>query len=307
MLESSGFAADNNPDRSPSLEEQRRLYWSVTLLDQFIGTSPGQPDMVMNLSSPTFLTMTPTLNSHPVRCPVLPLDAFDDLDEESPGMWSTLVLLSTVWKKARQYVAECAEGRNTSPWVTSSTYSQINEMLLDAETDLPTSFRYEQSRFSDRSIDTIQRKRHYWIVWIQAQIRYHCIHAVINHPFLYAQPASRHRKGPNVFWRTSAELALLHGSWISRLIEMAATKDLEIDDPFVAKACAVAGTLHLLHRPGSHQQSQTPGEQGLHVCRAFVEKVGRKWPCIRSEAGHQSSQRRHRCLLLTGPNSRKAR
>jgi hypothetical protein len=155
-------------------------------------------------------------------------------------------------------------------------------MIFDQECSLPSANRYENCRFSERSIEEIQEKRQHWLVWIQVQILYHAIHSTLNHPFLYSQQASRHKRGPNVFWRTSSELAILHSTWITRLIDMALKKDLEIYNPFIAHCAAVAATLHFYHSRAADSSINSGALANLNKCRFFIGQLESHWPICES-------------------------
>lgn len=296
LLNYSGLSVCVSTDRTPALEELRRLFWSLQLLDHFIGAPPQIPDLISSLVAPAYLATTTAPEERPIMCPLLPQDSFKYPDEGGVGIWAVLLQISGVWARVRNYLSECAEGRNQSPWAPNSTYSQINCMLLDTESNLALSYRYSASRFAERSLREVQSRQHYWLVWVHVQILYHSIQAILNHPFLYSQRASSHRRGPNVFWRTSAELAFLHGTWISRLVDMAEAKELEINDPFTADACAIAGTLHLFHSRASDTRIQARAVQGLSTCRSLIERLGSQCPsiqtlvCTRNTSRHGSSR-----------------
>ena len=221
-----------------------------------------------------------------VSYPLLRGKHLESDDHPGPEVWSALIHMTAIWGQARRYVSECAEGRNTSPWSPESTYTLICSMILDIECSLQSSIRYDNCRFSERSIAEIQGKRQYWVIWIQLQILYHAIHSTLNHPFIYSQRASRHKKGPNVFWRISSELAILHSTWITRLIDMACKKELEIFSPLMAQCTAIAATLNFYHSRAADSSINSGTLANLDKCRSFIRQLESRWPACKSMVSH---------------------
>jgi hypothetical protein len=146
----------------------------------------------------------------------------------------------------------------------------------------PTAYRYDSAKFSERTVEEIHEKRHFWLPWMKLQVTYHTLLSVLNHPFLYSSRASKPRPGPNAFWRTSTDLALLHSTWIARLIAMAGKKELRLADPFFAHAAAVAATLHSYWSRATDSRIRTPAVNNLEICRSFIAEMGFHWPICQS-------------------------
>ena len=259
---------------------QCRLFWSLQLLEYLIGPVRRRQHSVDSAVTAKLFARD---QLQPFITPLPRGPDGDPANDANPGIWSFLVQLAAVWKTAREYVTECAEGRNCSPWMASSTYAHVNEMVLDSESSLPESHRWRHLRFPERSAEEIQTNPEYWTVWLQLQLRYHCVHAAINHPFLYAQSGSAHKKGPNVFWRTSADLAFLHATWISNLIDMSRSKGLIPKDPFSANACAIAGSLHLFRSQSSDSRVRAQAEHALETCQRFLRDASSSSPYTRDQ------------------------
>lgn len=235
--------------------------------------SEGRQSMNVHVS---FATQKLTSNSMG-----LPQDPQSPHQAASSSIWACLISMLGIWKEVRDYVAECAEGRNESPWLPTSSYIRICSMLSDTESNLPSHYRYKNANFPAKSMSRIQQDRLFWLQWIHTQFTYHTIQAVINHPFLYAQRASNHKHGPNMFWRNSSELALLHSVWITRLINMAYEKDLAIHDPHLGQCAAVAATLHLYHSRTADETFNTMARTNFDTCRSLVRQLQSYWPLCR--------------------------
>lgn len=208
----------------------------------------------------------------------LPWDTLLPNQSVSASIWACSTQLLGIWKDVRDYLAECAEGRNESPWAPTSSYVRICSRLNDMECTLPLHHRYKNSHFSSRSKAEIKQDSLYWLQWLNMQMTYHATHALINHPFLYAQRASNHKHGPNMFWRTSSELALLHSIWMTRLINMAQEKEMLVSDPHIGQCAAIAATLHLYHSRTADESFNTTARTNFDTCRTFVKRLQSIWP-----------------------------
>ena len=264
------------------LEERRKLFWSVSFLDSMCGLQVKVPSIIDDIHNPRYLVVQGMLQHTTAQCPFLPQESYNDHGERSLRIWAHMVRMTSLWSEVRHYVSRCAEGQMRAPWQPNSGYTLVNSHLLDMECSFPSFYRYDAAKFSDRAIEEILEKRQYWLPWMRVQITYHTIHSVLNHPFLYSSRASKPRPGPNAFWRTSSELALLHSTWIARLIGMATKKGLTLADPFFAHAAAVAATLHSYWSRAVDSRVRTTAISNLEICRACVTELGSHWPLCKA-------------------------
>ncbi|KIX07126.1 uncharacterized protein Z518_05103 [Rhinocladiella mackenziei CBS 650.93] len=284
LLQCSGVDSQLGQDRTPVFEEQRRLFWSVSTLDSLCGLQVKVPSLLDDIHNPRYLAVEGMLQQTTAPCPLLPQDLYTDDGEKSIGIWGHMVRSATLWGEVRNYVSRCAEGQVRAPWQPTSGYTIINSHLLDMECAFPTSYRYDSAKFVEHTNEEIFEKRQFWLPWMKIQITYHTIHSVLNHPFLYSSRASKPRPGPNAFWRTSTDLALLHSTWIARLIGMANKKGLKLADPYFAHAAAVAVTLHSYWSRATDSRIRVPAVNNLEICRSFITEMGCHWPICRSIA-----------------------
>ena len=233
-------------------------------------------DLIEDADDPSYVELIQARRLS-MKCPLLPQDPSYRNNSDEPGIWTALVQLTSVWEMLRNYVTECAEGRNISPWSPGSGYTRICSAMSDLESGIPDAHRYVNSKFSERSPEEMSSGRDYWVVWLCVQVLSHAVHCVLNHPFLYAQKASQHRKGPNMFWQGASESALLHSTWITRLLDMASRKGVELSDPLIASCAAVAGTLHFYHSRTANQSVNNGALTNLQTCRTFIHQIGAKW------------------------------
>lgn len=302
LMQCAGLDTHLSSDRTPLLESQRRLFWSVQTVAVLCGL-PTKIPSTYDIQAPSLLVPAHTVWRSTTRrpdggtdggeaAPLLPLDP--GRRGERGSIWLHMVRSASLWGLVRAYVGKCCQGRGgrgkgrdqerRAPWQPDSDYTAINAQLLDMEGAFPVSFRYDASRFLERTTADLRRHAAFWLPWMKIQVTYHTLHAVLNHPFLYSPRVAQPRPppGPNAFWKTSTDLALLHSTWIARLLGVASHKGLVLEDPFFGYAAAVAITLHLYWSRAADPAIRAAADKYIQVCRTFVGELAQKWPVCRS-------------------------
>lgn len=282
LLQCAGLDVVSSTERTEILESQRKLYWSVFILDQLFGMPTRIPSLGDDLQNPRYLDISGMSQKTTIQCQLLPLESYDEMNGKAIGVWSYMIQQLYVWSYVRSYVWSCANGHNKSPWAADSEYTMINACLLDSECKLPSFVRYGTSKLSERSKSELQANKHFWLPWLCIQVIYHTHHSVLNHPFLYSQKQSQHRQGPNIFWKQSAEIAMLHCRWVTHIITLTIDNDLTVSDPFFAYAAAIAATLHFYYSRTSDPEASSTALDNLQTCRSFIADMARRWPICQS-------------------------
>lgn len=192
-----------------------------------------------------------------------------------------MVQQSSLWREVREYVARCAgSSPQPPPWSPDSGYVMIGAQLMDLETRFPTCHRYDTVRFADRTPEELQRNRHYWSPWLYIQFGYHAIHSVLNHPFLYSSrpQQSDQMAVPNTFWKTSSEQALIHATWIVRLIDLVTEKSYQVSDPFIGHCASIATTIHIYYCRAADPRVRDAAQTKLNKCMQFLVGMASIWP-----------------------------
>lgn len=281
LLQCSGLDCHVSSEPTKALEEHRRVFWSFRVLGALCGLQV-QVAFPLEMHAPRYLALEETLRKTTEQAPSFPQESETEDGQMTFGIFAHMVRSATIWEEVRVYISRCAQGQAKPPWHTDSGYTAISSHLLDMECAFPQWCRYDNARFQERSATKITKNRHFWLPWMKIQITYHTIHSVLNHPFLYATRTRKPRPGPNGFWKTSTDLALLHSTWVARLIEMAKKKDLQLADPYFAHAAAISATLHLYWSRVSNPKICTPAADYLVICRSFLSDMASHWPVCRS-------------------------
>ncbi|KAJ5951584.1 uncharacterized protein N7479_009997 [Penicillium vulpinum] len=271
---------------SDTIETQRKLFWSIHLLNQQYGPGNMQLSLLHEIQHPKYMGVNmDTMSRMGVKPPQPPQETGNARQTE--GIWIYMVQLSTLWSEVQHYVSHCASGDSTPPWSLKSGYSAIGAHLMNIETKFPTSHRWDSVRFMDHSKEDLHQNRGYWSPWLYLQFTYHAIHSVLNHPFLYSwrPQQSSQLAVPNTFWKTSSELALIHTTWTVRLIEIIKEKHYQVSDPSIGHLVAIAATIQLYYCCAADPAIRDSAQTKVDICLRFLGQLAKKWP--RCQAIHQ--------------------
>lgn len=290
-----------SPAENPLTQRKKRIFWSLLSLEQ----SYGHPNGVLRVSAETLCPCCVPVKSDdqaqdersgstpPPPQPIHrnEMNSYYHLGSSDVDIWSLAVHFGWVWSKLRMYVSDCAQNKLKEPWRHDSMYSIILSDLTEAENKLSQCHRYDSVKFYERKADEVRINRGYWGPWLKLQFTYHCILMMLNHPFLYIV-ASQHNPNlaiPNAFWRRSSELALLHATWIVRIIDMVSEKKIQLTDPLFGHAAAIATTVHLYYCRAADPRLKFKSKTDLAKCRRFLEGFVPFSPVCQSLVRHQNN------------------
>jgi hypothetical protein len=277
--------SSSEPPLDDSGQSREKLFWTLTYLTNVYGLCGRSLDVLTKIEKPAYVgSQQDHEQRSSCRPPTWPPEASAQRQSQSVGIWAFLIQLSALWKQVRTYVSHCAEGTTKTPWSVDSGYSIIAARLMDLETSVPTAYRYDFARFSDQSTDGLKENRDYWSPWLSIQFTYHAVHSMLNHPFLYSSrpQQSAQLAVPNTFWKTSSELALLHATWIVRLIDMVTEKSYHISDPFIGHCTAIAATTLIYFCTAADPRLKQASQSKVLVCNRFLSQLAERWPTCRA-------------------------
>ncbi|KAI1737373.1 hypothetical protein F4680DRAFT_460435 [Xylaria scruposa] len=260
----------------PTTERKKRLFWSLQLLEKFYGRQTGLPSVPTETGRSSYsssgggLRLLSELNS---TMPALPAENHGSSKPHEPGIWNTGVHLGWVWSRVRKFVSDCAHNIIKEPWRHDSTYAVVQSDFMETENRIPMCHRYDSVKFYARTVEELRRNHDYWAPWLKEQFTYHAIPTVLNHPFLYIVGAQHNPNLaiPNTFWKRSSELALLHATWIVRMIDMIVDKQVQLVDPFLGHIAAIAATVHLYYSCAAAAGLKQKSKTDFAKCRRFLK------------------------------------
>lgn len=256
-------------------ERKKRLFWSLQVLDQYHGQQPGILSMPRDIWPLEYHSSSDKKHDfgNDMKTPPFPMDDIGHSQRSEPGIWNTSVYLGSVWSKVRTYVSNCSRGVFKEPWRRDSMYAMVVSDFMEVENRIPMRHRYDSVKFYERKVEELRVNRDYWTVWLKEQFTYHAIPAVLNHPFLYIVGAQHNPNLaiPHTFWRRSSELALIHSTWITRLIDMVMDKQVLLIDPFFGHIAAIAATVHLYYCCAAAPKLKHKSNTDFAKCRRFLK------------------------------------
>ncbi|KAM0280073.1 hypothetical protein ACHAQH_004269 [Verticillium albo-atrum] len=259
--------------RDAITERKKRLFWSLQLLEQSYGRQDGLLSVPTDIWQPAFHSTGEKQKEPKSKVPPLPKDELGTTRPSEPGIWNTSVHLGWVWSQVRKYVSDCSHNILQEPWRHDSTYAKVLSDFMETENRIPMCHRYDSVKFYERKMEELKMNRDYWAPWLKEQFTYHVIPTVLNHPFLYIIGAQHNPNLgiPNTFWRRSSEQALLHATWIVRMIDMVVDKQIALVDPFFGHAAAIAATVHLYYCCAAAARLKHKSNTDFAKCRRFLK------------------------------------
>ncbi|KAK6216842.1 c6 transcription factor [Colletotrichum tabaci] len=257
----------------PTTDRKKRLFWSLQVLEQSYGRQDGLLSFPNDVRRPTLPASGNHTEQDFSKAPPLPRDELGTSTPSEPGIWNTSVCLGWVWSQVRKYVSDCARNILKEPWRHDSTYAKVLSDFMETENRIPMCHRYDSVKFYERTMDELKVNRDYWAPWLKEQFTYHAIPTVLNHPFLYIVGAQHNPNLgiPNTFWRRSSEQALLHATWIVRMIDMVVDKQVPLVDPFFGHVAAIAATVHLYYCCAAAARLKNKSNTDFAKCRRFLK------------------------------------
>ncbi|KAH6887621.1 hypothetical protein B0T10DRAFT_490102 [Thelonectria olida] len=259
--------------KDSTTERKKRLFWSLQVLEQYYGRQTGLLGVPTEIWRPSYSSSDRDQMDVDPKAPPLPRDEIGCSPSTETGVWNTGVHLGWVWSQVRKYVSNCAHNILKEPWRRDSMYSKVLSDFMEAENRIPMCHRYDSVKFYERKVEELRMSRDYWAPWLKEQFTYHAIHTVLNHPFLYIIGAQHNPNLaiPNTFWRRSSELALLHSTWIVRMIDMVVDKQVPLVDPFFGHIAAIAATVHLYYCCAAAPRLRHKSNTDFAKCRRFLK------------------------------------
>ncbi|KAF4976522.1 hypothetical protein FZEAL_6814 [Fusarium zealandicum] len=258
---------------NPNTERKKRLFWSLQMLEQSYGRQEGLLSVPTEIWRPAYSSSHRNHIQVDPKAPTLPRDDLGCSPASEPGIWNTTVHLGWVWSQVRKYVSDCAHNNLKEPWRHDSMYAKVLADFMETENRIPMCHRYDTVKFYERKVEELKLHRDYWAPWLKEQFTYHVIPTVLNHPFLYIVGAQYNPNLaiPNTFWRRSSELALLHSTWIVRMIDMVVDKQVPLADPFFGHVAAIAATVHLYYCCAAATRLKHKSNADFAKCRRFLK------------------------------------
>jgi hypothetical protein len=255
---------------------KRRVFWSLQMLDFYHGDSPYTANVLSLLQQGCNNVDCDSNRSSDRSLPSVPEEDNQPRDPTDCGIWGFLLQMGHVWRQARTFLSDCVTGIIQEPWRADSMYAKIGADVLTVESRTPMCHRWQTVRLQHQDHDTVQLNSDYLKPFMVLQVTYRMIHTLINHPFLY-MAAAQHNKNLavlNTFWTHSSQLALLHATWIVRIMDTAFDRQLQLSDVIFAQGVAIAATVHLYYLSASDHRLRKKSATDLAKCMAFFHSTG---------------------------------
>ncbi|KAM0210117.1 hypothetical protein ACHAQD_010858 [Fusarium lateritium] len=270
-----------------------RCHWSISILESTfsphcntltdISHAPNYPKSV---SRPT-----PLHSSHGMKSYCADLtDAYEG-NVHDVGIVATCLGYISVWGSIISYLRDIRNGANEYPWLANSRHNQLTVKLYELENITSHRHLIRNAPFPDQPAEDLSENREYWAPWVSFQIMMHATQAILNNPFvqLVALRRAGRKFQPRSFLQNTVDQALFHAEWVSRLVQMCADRQFEVNDPLIGQAVAGCVSILWIFQFARDRKVLEKAKENLVICETFLGHLSRKWPHIAEKASFDVS------------------
>jgi hypothetical protein len=261
-----------------------RCHWSIAILESTfipncntLAEISGAPAYPKSVSRPT-----PLHSSHGMKSYCADLtDAYEG-NVQDVGINATCLGYISVWGSIISYLRDIRNGANEYPWLATSRHSQLTVKLYELENITSHRHLIRNAPFPDQPSEDLSEHREYWAPWVLFQIMMHATQAVLNNPFVQLVALRRAGRNfqPRSFLQNTVDQALFHAEWVSRLVQMCADRQFEVNDPLIGQAVAGCVSILWIFQFARDRKVSEKAKENLITCETFLGHLARKWPHI---------------------------
>ncbi|CRG91263.1 Nitrogen assimilation transcription factor nirA [Talaromyces islandicus] len=259
--------------------EQRHIFWSLYMLDNFVCCSFQRPPAMKNSDCLVYLPADPQQQS-PTP---LTLNALLDVNNTNsvknttlgPGWFGISVGIVAVLGKAVRCMMSNSDSDNMAPWNAASEYSAIHASL-DHFRDLAFSgeniIMLLNQVGGGQNAGDHERSAHV----ILSYTVYHLAHCILDHPFLRAvktlrshQDSNNDNVPPPSWVAKSLAFSLGHACSLTKLLVDAKSAGYVPIPSFYSYCMMVAGSIHALHFHSTNNHASS-AEYLQHSMQYFI-------------------------------------
>lgn len=234
-------------------EEQRRVFWSIYLLDKLVSCGKSRPPAISDEDCQVQLPCDEQTFRNGGQKRTATLDQLHRWDAESLstcGNFALALLVGSALGRCARYVLHERRRGEIPPWESTSNMASINSFLLLVESHLQVDDRSIEEIIADNKLTTgddgIDHQAIGHVIFAHAV--FHLCHILLNHPFLLRLHLPELSDGaPPSFlsraFRTGAE----HARKLANFLVDAAKSGCHVASSFYAYSVAVAGSVLVLH------------------------------------------------------------
>lgn len=257
-------------------DTRRRCCWSLFALDRIYGST---------LTVPPALSTEEVLPDYPISANSpnpLPDQVAQVLPIKDIGVMAYQMILLSTWGQVMKFVQSIKDGVVDDAWTTNSQYRKVMSQIFDFETKYAQIHRFQQTRFQERDVGTLDEQRSYWAPWLSGQFLFHALQGLLNHPFLHIASRSKLQVfPPPAFLQNCVDQAVLHTAWVIKCIETCDETGFIVNDPFVAHLIAVTATVYLFLLNAKDDDTALQARLGFDKCYDFIKRMSDTWKHLR--------------------------
>ncbi|CAG9982346.1 unnamed protein product [Clonostachys byssicola] len=265
-------------------EEQRRVFWSIYLLDKLVSCQQGRPPALYDEDCQVRLPYSEEAFKNGGFETTITLYQFFSWDigpDVSLSPLSLVILASSALGRCARYILHEPRTEEPPPWAPKSEFNSINSLLMLCEHHIQadgSAFEtaLAQYRKSDQSLDQ-QQVGHL----LFSRVLFHVCHCLLNHPpLLRLRLQKLHCTVSSVFLTRTIQTSCEHACQLAKLLDAAASRGCHVQSSFYAYAAFLAGSILSIVIQAKRRKNEAPSvdlvtssQQALRT----LENMGSVW------------------------------
>lgn len=263
------------------MEERRRTFWSIYILDRLVSCGRGRPPAILEACCQLQLPCDEQVWRSGQWEKTQTLEGFSGRrlsDAEDYDPFALVVLTAYALSRCAQYTLQDYNIRSRDPpWDPNSDFASIlsDLLYLESQFDLnrPSAGVVRQAFGEAEHID---QSRAGPIIFAHAI--FYLSNCLLHHPFLIRRrlQLSGAKASPSFLSRTF-ETSRDYAVRLTNLLQDASEAGCIVLTSFYGYCAVVAGSIHGLHCHSQHTDVAAVSSQLLHSSNTFLERLSRYW------------------------------
>lgn len=265
-------------------EEQRRVFWSIYLLDKLVSCGKSRPPAISDEDCQVQLPCDEQTFRSGGQKTTATLDQLHKWDAESLstcGNFALALLVGSALGRCARYVLHERRRGEIPPWESTSNMASINSFLLLVESHLQVDERSIEDIIADNKLTTgddgIDHQAIGHVIFAHAV--FHLCHILLNHPFLLRLRLPELSDGaPPSFLSRAFRTGADHARKLASFLVDAAKSGCHVASSFYAYSVAVAGSVLVLHFHAARNQTRCAElEESIQHIIDTLDQMGLFW------------------------------
>lgn len=272
-------------------EQQRRVFWSLYILDRLVSCGQHRPPMILDGSCHLQLPANESDYEAGVELRTPTLEQVFSLTSEqqgSLGYFAAEVIMARTLARTAQYMLQQIDiGCSGPPWNANSGYATLQSELLHLESLLllrkPLSQLFSAEPGADASASVPKKLSHPMLF---PRSIFHLCYCLLNHPFLLRRRFQQYSAAPPSFQSRAFDEGFSHAKQQIALHRQCRSVGHHVQNSFDSYCIMVAGSILGLHSRGTNDEAKQESRRFVLESIELLSDLGRRWANVSLMVSH---------------------